>query len=575
MGTEGNLVLTEVYCCEQPGREYVRLWNSGTVPAGLTDYRLEWDGRLYRFPDTAAPLAPGEGLYVAKEPNAFRQVMTQFPQFGLKPVPEVPSLIDEDEPPTPLSPKGGSIRLLMNGGHVADAFVWGDGSVPNGWTGPGILPPDADRVFLRAIDESTLSGQCSGRYVMPGGTAAVWHQGTSWVPRRIMQLGQASFPYPTYDDVKAITAFTSPDCACSALTTFIDSAVSQLDINIYLFTQDALIGRLEAALARRVPIRLLMEGEPMSGMAPGDRKALDRLRERGAQVRVLRRTPDGFKRYHLDHAKFAIADGSRALIMSDNWTHTSAPDTPKTGNRGWGVIVESPGLSAHLTRVFAFDWNPHSPDSVDLEPKVQLPVMAASPADMPEPMALGEPFVPVHMNGPMAVTPVLAPEHAMLETCGITGLIRSATTHLEIEQQDVPLYWGGQEEDRSTDATPNLFLEETLAAARRGVQVRILLGGQYLEPDNPVDNSKTREYLRRLAEQEHLPLQCRIVDYGATGMGIHNKGIMVDGKSTCVSSINWTENSPLYNRELGLILHSPEVTSYFGRIFERDWGWGK
>lgn len=52
---------------------------------------------------------------------------------------------------------------------------------------------------------------------------------------------------------------------------------------------------------------------------------------------------------------------------------------------------------------------------------------------------------------------------------------------------------------------------------------------------------------------------------------LHNKGVIVDGELTLVSSINWGQGAVFRNREAGVIIHSPEVADYFTRVFLRDW----
>lgn len=52
---------------------------------------------------------------------------------------------------------------------------------------------------------------------------------------------------------------------------------------------------------------------------------------------------------------------------------------------------------------------------------------------------------------------------------------------------------------------------------------------------------------------------------------LHNKGVIVDGELTLVSSINWGQGAVFRNREAGVIIHSPEVADYFTRVFLWDW----
>lgn len=52
---------------------------------------------------------------------------------------------------------------------------------------------------------------------------------------------------------------------------------------------------------------------------------------------------------------------------------------------------------------------------------------------------------------------------------------------------------------------------------------------------------------------------------------VHNKGIIVDGRSVLVSSANWSPSGALRNRDAGLIMHDPEIAAYFEGVF--DFGW--
>jgi phosphatidylserine/phosphatidylglycerophosphate/cardiolipin synthase-like enzyme len=52
---------------------------------------------------------------------------------------------------------------------------------------------------------------------------------------------------------------------------------------------------------------------------------------------------------------------------------------------------------------------------------------------------------------------------------------------------------------------------------------------------------------------------------------VHNKGIIVDGRSVLVSSQNWSADGTLYNRDAGVIIENAKVASYFEQIFEHDW----
>jgi cardiolipin synthase A/B len=120
---------------------------------------------------------------------------------------------------------------------------------------------------------------------------------------------------------------------------------------------------------------------------------------------------------------------------------------------------------------------------------------------------------------------------------------------------------------------PNVRLEEELAAARRGAQVRLLLDGAFAEPSDPRDNTATCAYVQAIAAAEHLDVQCRIAN--PTGAGIHNKMILVRAGgqgAVLTSSINGSENSAKANRELGVIVRTDAGYDYLAQLFWKDWG---
>lgn len=55
----------------------------------------------------------------------------------------------------------------------------------------------------------------------------------------------------------------------------------------------------------------------------------------------------------------------------------------------------------------------------------------------------------------------------------------------------------------------------------------------------------------------------------------HNKGVIVDGKHTAVSSVNWGAGSTLHNREAGVVIYNnTQVADYFTAVFNYDFTHG-
>ncbi|MEI8331026.1 MAG: phospholipase D-like domain-containing protein [Methanomicrobiales archaeon] len=75
----------------------------------------------------------------------------------------------------------------------------------------------------------------------------------------------------------------------------------------------------------------------------------------------------------------------------------------------------------------------------------------------------------------------------------------------------------------------------------------------------------------RIWTPEHIPLEGRCANLQASNLEtIHNKGVIVDGQRVIVSSINWTRNSPNFNREAGVKIEHPGVARYFHNVVEDD-----
>jgi phosphatidylserine/phosphatidylglycerophosphate/cardiolipin synthase-like enzyme len=167
--------------------------------------------------------------------------------------------------------------------------------------------------------------------------------------------------------------------------------------------------------------------------------------------------------------------------------------------------------------------------------------------------------------GNFTVIPVVAPVDAVPK---ILNLLASANRSILIQEFYIYKYWGSKEGYK-----PNLFLEASIDAARRGCNVKILLDSTWYNvfEDDPVSNLNTLKYINEIAEKEDLPIEARLIDFGKTGLrSLHAKGVIVDEKVVFISSVNWNEHSPTKNREIGVIVYG-EPAEYYVEVFFADW----
>jgi len=360
--------------------------------------------------------------------------------------------------------------------------------------------------------------------------------------------------------VQAVTTCVSPDSSLETLQGFLEAAESSLYINAYTFTNQDLAESVVDARKRGVDVRVMVEESPVGGIPEEERYVLNMFLASGIPV-FLSSGPD----WRFNHGKYAVADMARVFISTENYGYSGYPREGLSGNRGWCLEIEDPGVSGYFAGLFFRD--------LGNAQRLEAPLPGAeAPAgsgfrDYPAE------FESADYRGSFRVVTVLAPEDALEE---IVGLIESARESVYAEQFYAYTYWG-KGATGSPEETPNLFLEALVDAARRGCRVRLLLDDTWynVERDDPRSNYYAVRYLNELARREGLDLEARLMDSRAAGLEkLHAKGVVVDGKAVLVSSVNWNEHSPTRNREVGVIVYG-EPAQYYARVFEEDWSSGQ
>ncbi|HLO02287.1 MAG TPA: phospholipase D-like domain-containing protein [Symbiobacteriaceae bacterium] len=580
----GHPILTEVYLGSQldaGAGQFLRLFNPSRAPIRLDGWAVG-DGTTWATFPPGAMLPPGLSFYLARDPLAFTQAMGLPPDLiwggtaGAAP-PEANWMTGGEGLQLPAG--GGWIGLRDAAGKVVDAVVWGDlpGGRPgqSGWQGEPVPLPKSGEILDRARTEGSILGGAAPVYQPDTDTAADWKQGATWLDERANRPGQTWFGAPLFRPGR-VTVYSTPDSTYNVLTEAIGGAQESIDFEIYDFSLVQLTEQVVAAVKRGVKVRLLIEAGTVAGLYDQERWAAEQVATAGGEVRWILNDPKaGFPgRYIYDHSKWGVIDGQRVIVQSENWVRHGIAVDPSFGNRGWGALAEDPAFADYLTRVFEADWRL---TFGDVQRFGVPPFGGPGPEFKPEATLLtghyAAPFKALTVSGEIGLTPVLAPDHALLETGGVIGLLRSARSSILIEQQYVHPHWGPADGDPVR--TPDLYLEEAIQAARRGVQVRILLSDAFLNAKDPKDNTVTVAYVNAIAQREGLNLEARLINSKAAGLDkIHNKGVVVDAIRVLISSINWSLNSPANNRELGIILEHPLIGRYFTDLFQYDWNAG-
>ncbi|QPV63774.1 phospholipase [Halosimplex litoreum] len=336
-------------------------------------------------------------------------------------------------------------------------------------------------------------------------------------------------------------AFTLPD-APGVPTDVIRSADRRLLLAGYTFTSERIARALERAERRGVDVRVLLDGGPVDGISHRQARLLDSLVEAGVTVKLLG-GPHG--RYAFHHPKYAVAD-DRAVVLTENWKPAG---TGGHASRGWGAVVSQPEIVDGLVDTFRADagWRGARPWS---QVRRGRSFERAGVANGSYPSRRSPETVPVNRTR-LLVAPDNAGE-------AVTAALDGADESIDVLQMSI-------------DGPDQRFLRAAVRAARRGVDVRILLSSAwYVE----AENRRLVEHLRGVAEREGIPLDAKLAEPGGDFEKIHAKGVVIDGDRVLVGSLNWNGESVRRNREVVLSLEGAAVGEYYRAAFAADWGDG-
>jgi len=315
-----------------------------------------------------------------------------------------------------------------------------------------------------------VGGMVAGAALAPG----------SRVPISVTSAAAVSGGFPVVSGSNAVF-IEEPEAGSAPFVDAIDSAKTSIDVDMYLITDHGVEKALVAAAKRGVDVRVVLEREPY-GLVPDAERAATLLRAAGVHVHFAP------PRFVFDHAKMMVVDSSVAFIGSANFTYYGLHH-----NREDDVKTTNPAVVQAATEVFDADYHDHRAGRAPRE------------------------------------TLVLSPGSAK----PLVSLIDSATSRLEIEQEEAP------------DAQIRRALEQ---AAARGVPVELL------EASTASNRSGAGAY--ELARLVKAGVQVAIVEHPY----LHTK-LIVANDDVFFGSENFSYTSTEQNREIGVILSDPPFLS--------------
>ena len=126
-----------------------------------------------------------------------------------------------------------------------------------------------------------------------------------------------------------------------AILTLISEAEKEIDIEIYILTDQDVIKALQRAETRGVEVRIILDPNQ-----PSNLKNVDQLKNRGVEVKWYPVTKPAQM-----HRKFAMFDKKKIFLGSTNWTHNGF-----TKNCEINLLIDDLQAIAKIEEIFSRDW---------------------------------------------------------------------------------------------------------------------------------------------------------------------------------------------------------------------------
>jgi cardiolipin synthase A/B len=387
-----------------------------------------------------------------------------------------------------------------------------------------------------------------------------------------LTLGWAIFG-STASEAFPVEVAEAPQNDLSLTLKAIDSARHSLAVNIYELSSQDITDALVRKINEGIKVEILEEGQPVGSYSAeqiGRQHELVQAMQKSGndsdQFYLMRKRSQG-RRFHFDHAKYIVVDQKALLIGSENYSASGNPEDGNRGNRGWEVLLHDGNIASQFNALFEKDTDPSFGDLEELARRTKAALLSLLPElSLPSKMVQSaDESLPTYEAE--SVQMITSPDTSL---DGLVAMIDGATSTLDLEMMTFSPKWGSTGKESP-------LLTAVMNAARRGVNIRVLLNDESVFDHQPADspkhkNRQTIHLLNQLAEDEDLKVEGRIADLYKMGVSyIHNKGMLADSDQTLISSINWNQNSVENNREAAVILKSEPVHGHYRALFDSDW----
>ncbi|MGY5859744.1 MAG: BMP family ABC transporter substrate-binding protein [Candidatus Thorarchaeota archaeon] len=447
------------------------------------------------------------------------------------------------DPGNPIFPTVGLTSMIKNAtsgtlsiiSHVLEGTFSGGIKAQNVETN-GVhveLQPELLQIPQYVLDNVTdfRKGIINGSITVPGSIG-----GASLTEEDVTGYKPINFRTITKD--MNMTTFASPDGSKDTLWKFLNSAKESIYVEIYGINHPHILNLIHEIHDTKpwIDMKFLIGGNSLGYTSQNDYVA-NNLTLLGYPVKWTSNSDFTFA-----HQKFVVIDNKTTIVHAGNWAKTSFPDYQYKANREWSIAMTDTDVADCYLSVFHKDW------SRGINYNATLHGTGTPLTDPTTPSTYSHPFATAgEFSGVTSVTPIFSPETSL---DGILWCINQSRFTLDIQIPYFTSVGDGGEVDEVIDAI--------LAAKDRGVTVRVIS-----------DEEKDWALIEQILVDHGIPIVWMDIRWFTAN---HNKGIIVDGATVLVSSINYSDGSIGSNREAGVIIQHEGVAKWFQEIYDFDWG---
>jgi phosphatidylserine/phosphatidylglycerophosphate/cardiolipin synthase-like enzyme len=387
-----------------------------------------------------------------------------------------------------------------------------------------------------------------------------------------LQYVAANVPLTPVAGKIPIVCHVSPDAGWPSLVDFLSKTKNHLKVSIYDFTSEHILKLFENHL-KGSKVQMTIDDPPKNPSADqADPVTVTDLKSSLATKfssawALVESSPeaDSWMFPTAYHIKVMVRDSDTVWLSSGNLNNSNQPEmdpinnpkpsdqaTAKGADRDWHVIIESKQLAETFEAYLDTDFQQatlHAATTVRAAKTIKKTLQTPKLASIRQPMGGDFNFVaPVTVSEQMTITPLLTPDTGVYQTA-ILALIKSVQHSLYIQLQYI---------HPTNDATKAKFTELIDAVAGKihdNKDVRIILS-EFQVLKGGLDALQAAGI-----DLTHVKIQ----------NNVHNKGFVFDHKIVVVSSMNWSGEGVLSNRDAGVIIENATAAQYYEKIFLDDW----